>query len=143
MKVISMVFSYASTNFRLDPERRFCCEIWVEIGVFEFPPLTRRDRVGIQKGLNFNVLFFRACSVVSGSVPPNFKSKFAVDYEIRPSDGLSIFRLAQLVQHYQCPPILASCRRLIASSLLTIVLVANSESHHPPYSGESETRKHT
>ena len=31
---------------------------------------------------------------MSGSVPPNFEARIAVVHEIRPSDGLSIFRLA-------------------------------------------------
>ena len=35
---------------------------------------------------------------MSGSAPPNVKSKFAVVHEIRRSDGVSIFWLAQLVR---------------------------------------------
>ena len=40
------------------------------------------------------------CAVVPGSVSAskNFKSKFGVVHEIRPSDGVSVFRLAQPVR---------------------------------------------
>ena len=53
-----------------------------------------------KKCLYFSMLCFCACTAVSGSMPPNFKSKFAVVPEIPPQDGLSIFWRAQLVGMY-------------------------------------------
>ena len=90
--------SYASNKFRLNRELRFCCEIFVEkLAFLSF----RRYLAEIEsnyKNVLVSICFVvRACSVVSGSVPLNFTSKFAVVHEVRPSDGSSIFRLAQLV----------------------------------------------
>ena len=39
---------------------------------------------------------------MSRLVPPNFKSPFALDHEVRPSDGFSVSRLAQLVRTCDC-----------------------------------------
>ena len=96
---------------------KLCCKI---IGVFEF---FRRELIKIESEYK-NVLilrhfFFCACTVylVSGSAPPNFKSKFAVVYEIRPLDGLSIFRLAQLHIIFFCGQLCCSLTRYERQSI--------------------------
>ena len=43
------------------------------------------------------VVFFRARSDVSGSLPPKFEPMFAGVYEVRPSDCLPFSLLAKLV----------------------------------------------
>ena len=88
------VFSYSAST---DRERRFCSEICVEkLASLRFRRYLVEIESEYKNALILKYFFFCASSVVSGSVPPKFKPKFAVVHEIRSPDGLSAFRLAQL-----------------------------------------------